>query len=98
MNEDYAVLGKNLHLSNEVRQQAEEQLVNLQKQYRSVKEAFTERDLMMVNYRRKLEDESKKLVDCERKSDALEISKKALEKQNDIQRKQLLDKIMQQSE
>ena len=98
LNNDYAVLGKNLHLSNEVRQAAEENLVELQKQYKSIKEAFVERDLLMVNYRRKFEDEQKRLTDCERRADSLEITKKALEKQNDIQRKQLLDKIMQQSE
>ena len=39
-----------------------------------------ERDLMMMNYRRKFEDEQKKLTDCERKADQLEIAKKALEK------------------
>ena len=43
-----------------------------------------ERDLLMTNYRRKYEDEQKKLTDCERKADQLEITKKALEKQNDI--------------
>ena len=69
LNNDYSVLGKNLHLSNEVRQQAEENLVELQKQYKSIKEAFMERDLLMMNYRRKFEDEQKKLTDCERKAD-----------------------------
>ena len=59
-------------------------MVELQKQYKSIKEAFVERDLLMMNYRRKFEDEQKKLTDCERKADSLEIKMKALEKQNDI--------------
>ena len=43
--------------------------MELQKQYKSIKEAFMERDLLMMNYRRKFEDEQKKLTDCERKAD-----------------------------
>ena len=38
------------------------------------------------------------MTEIERKADTLEIEKKSLEKQNDIQRKQLLDKINQQGE
>ena len=49
-------------------------------------------------YKKKFEDKEKELTDCERRADQLEIQKKALEKQNDIQRKQLHDKILQQNE
>ena len=52
----------------------------------------------MHSYKQKYEDEEKKLTDCERRADQLLIQKKALEKQNDIQRKQLHDKILQQNE
>ena len=48
----------------------------------------------MNNFRRKYEDEAKKLGESERLCDSLEVQKKSLEKQNDIQRKQLLDKLM----
>ena len=38
------------------------------------------------------------MTEIERKADQLEIEKKSNEKQNEIQRKQLLDKINQQNE
>jgi len=53
---------------------------------------------MLTNYKRKYDEEQRKLTEIERKADTLEIEKKSLEKQNDIQRKQLLDKINQQTE
>jgi len=51
-----------------------------------------------MSYKRKFEEEQKKLSEIERKADTLEIEKNSLVKQNDIQRKQLLDKINQQTE
>ena len=51
----------------------------------------------MQTYKKKFEEEQTKLNEVERKADTLEIEKKSLEKQNDIQRKQLLDKINQQT-
>jgi lambda repressor-like predicted transcriptional regulator len=53
---------------------------------------------MMVAYRRKYEVESRKLIEAEHKCEGLVIVNNSLEKQNEIQRKQLLDKIMQQNE
>lgn len=70
-------------------------LTELQNQYRAIKDAFNDRDEMLKTYKRKYEEEQKKLTEIERKADTLEIEKKSLEKQNDIQRKQLLDKINQ---
>jgi hypothetical protein len=52
----------------------------------------------MNDYKRKFEDEMRKLNEAERKADVLEIEKKSVEKQNEIQRKQLLEKIVQQDE
>ena len=52
----------------------------------------------MNDYKRKFEDEMRKLGEAERKADVLDIEKKSVEKQNEIQRKQLLDKIVQQNE
>lgn len=40
LNDDYKNLSKHLQMSNEVRQQAEDNLIEVQKQYKSVKEAF----------------------------------------------------------
>ena len=51
-----------------------------------------------MSYKRKFEEEQKKLSEIERKADTLEIEKNSLVKHNDIQRKQLLDKINQQTE
>ena len=85
-------------MSNDVREQAEDNLSELQKQYRSIKEAFTDRDELLKTYKYKFEEEQKKLTEIERKADQLEIEKKSNEKQNEIQRKQLLDKINQQDQ
>ena len=85
-------------MSNDVREQAEDNLAELQKQYRSIKEAFTDRDELLKTYKYKFEEEQKKLTEIERKADQLEIEKKSNEKQNEIQRKQLLDKINQQDQ
>ena len=84
MIEDYKKLNENLNLSNDVRQRAEDSLVDLQKQYRSVKEAFQDRDAQLNIYKEKFESEQKKLTEIERAKDTLEIEKKSLEKQNDI--------------
>jgi uncharacterized protein Yka (UPF0111/DUF47 family) len=67
-------------MSNDVRQQAEDSLIEMQKQYRSIKEAYHERDEMLKTYKRKYEEEQKKLTEIERKADTLEIEKKSLEK------------------
>ena len=83
----------NLHFANEVREQAQISLTELQRQYKTIKEAFLDKEELLNNYKRKFEEEQNKLNEIERKADTLEIEKKSLEKQNDIQRKQLLDKI-----
>ena len=98
LSEDYKKLQINLNMSNDVREQAEDNLSELQKQYRSIKEAFTDRDELLKTYKYKFEEEQKKLTEIERKADQLEIEKKSNEKQNEIQRKQLLDKINQQDQ
>ena len=67
-------------MSNEVRQQAEDNLAELNRQFRSVKEAYSERDEMLKVYKRKFDEEQKKLAEIERKADTLEIEKRSLEK------------------
>ena len=57
LHEDYKKLQQNLRLSDEVRGQAEDSLAELQKQYRSIKEAFTDRDELFKTYKRKFEAE-----------------------------------------
>ena len=67
-----------------MRIKAEENLEDLNKQYRTVKDAFVERDQMMIAYRKKYETESRKLIEMERICDNLKILKESLEKQNAI--------------
>ena len=52
----------------------------------------------MQTFRRKYEEEQRKLNISEQHCDELRIQKKSLEKQFEIQRKQLTDKITQQNE
>ena len=98
LNDDYGVLAANLQKSQDIKQTAEDALHELNQQYKTVNDAFVERDQMMINYRKKYEEEARRLCEIERIADQLEIQKRSLEKQNEIQRKQLLDKIMQQNE
>ena len=69
-----------LKISNEVRQKAEDNLIALQQQYRSVKDAFSDRESTLAIFRKKFDEEQKKLTQIERKADTLEIEKKSLEK------------------
>ena len=84
LNDDLKSMQINLNMSNKLRETATENLQELQKQYKEVKEAFNERDELLKTYKRKYEEEQKKLTEIERKADTLEIEKKSLEKQNDI--------------
>ena len=47
----------NLNMSNKMREIATENLQELQKQYKEVKEAFNERDELLKTYKRKYEEE-----------------------------------------
>jgi hypothetical protein len=49
----------------------------------------------MGTFKSRYEDEAKKLAESERNVSSLEIQKKAMDKQSEIQRKQMLDKINQ---
>ena len=76
-----------------MRSQIEHSLTELNKQYRLMKDSFEEKEAMMNQYRSRFQEEVHKLNECERKFDALDVEKKSVEKQNEIQRRQLLDKI-----
>ena len=93
LSDDYKKLQQNLNLSDEIREKAEMSLDELQKQYNAIKEAFQDKDELLKTYKLKFEEEQKKLTEIERRADKIEIEKKSGEKQNEIQRKQLLDKI-----
>ena len=95
---DQKSMSENLALANKVRNRTEEKLVDLQKQYNTLKTGFNECDRLMVTFRKKYEEEQKKLTISEQHNDELRIQKKSLEKQHEIQRKQMNDKIVQQNE
>jgi len=47
----------------------------------------------MNMFRKKFEEESKKHAETERYSNSLDVQRKALERQNELQRKQLVDRL-----
>ena len=57
LNESYKTLNQNLNLSNRVRQQSEDNLLELQRQYRAVKEAFNDKEQLLAIYKAKYEEE-----------------------------------------
>ena len=52
----------------------------------------------MNQFRKKYEEESVKLAEAEKHSNSLEVQRKALERQNELQRKQLMDRLNMQSQ
>ena len=54
---DLKTLTISLQMSNDVRQSAEDNLVELQKQHRTVKDAFKDRDEHLQMYKRRYEEE-----------------------------------------
>jgi hypothetical protein len=50
-------MSENLALANRVRNRTEEKLVDLQKQYNTLKTGFNECDRLMVTFRKKYEEE-----------------------------------------
>jgi hypothetical protein len=54
-------MSENLAVANKVRNGTEERLVELQKQYNTLKTSFTETDKLMQTFRRKYEEEQRKL-------------------------------------
>ena len=87
LKDDYRDQTKTLQTANDVCQNMEIQLNEITKQYRFMKDSYGEKEVLMNDYKRKFEDEMRKLNEAERKADVLEIEKKSVEKQNEIQRK-----------
>ena len=54
-------MADNLQVANKVRNQTEDKLVELQKQYLTLKTSFVETDKLMQTFRRKYEEEQRKL-------------------------------------
>ena len=67
----------------------------MQKNYAILQGAYSERDRLMGTFKARYEEEAKKLAESERTVSSLEIQKKAMDKQSEIQRKQMLDKLNQ---
>jgi hypothetical protein len=56
-------------------------------------ETIKDKDYLIDKHKKELEKMQKRVSEVERQNDTLEIKKKSLDKQSEIQRKQLLDKI-----
>lgn len=54
---DCKSMAENLSLANKVRNRTEEKLIDLQKQYNTLKNGFNECDKLMATFRRKYEEE-----------------------------------------
>lgn len=85
-------------MANSLRQKAEDALKNQEREFRDIKDQFIEKDQTMIAYKSKYESEARKVLEAERKIENLLVQIQSMEKQSEIQRKQLLDKIMQQNE
>lgn len=86
-------MSEKLAITNQVRNEKEEMLAEKIKFSDQQTILLKERDQLIEKYRKDIEKLQKRLTEVERQNDALEIKKKSLDKQNEIQRKQLLDKI-----
>jgi hypothetical protein len=64
----------------------------------NLQSAYQERDRLMNMFRKKYEEESTKHAETERYANSLDVQRKALERQNELQRKQLVDRLNMQSQ
>ena len=90
---DYDNVSEKLHLSNKVRNEKEELLADKTKQMHLLNENYTEKEATVERLKREIEKMHKRLSEMEMQNDQLDIKKKSAEKQSEIQRKQLLEKI-----
>ena len=60
--------------------------------------SIQDKDYQIDKLKKELEKFQKRLQEVERQNDTLEIKKKSIDKQSEIQRKQLLDKILSLNE
>jgi chromosome segregation ATPase len=58
-----------------------------------IKETVANKEQHIERLKKEIEKTGKRLAEVERQSDILEIKKKSVDKQSEIQRKQLLEKI-----
>ena len=63
------------------------------KQLHQLNESFTEKEAVVERLKREIEKLGKRLSEMEMQNDQLDIKKKSAEKQSEVQRKQLLEKI-----
>ena len=87
-----------LKKSNKARNEKEEILSDKLLLIVQLQDTIKERDSQLEKNRKEFEKLNKRLAEVERQNDQLEIKKKSLDKQAEIQRKQLLDKIQNLNE
>ena len=62
-------------------------------QISTMHETMRDKDHQLEKHKKEIDKLQKRISEVERQNDALEIKKKSLDKQSEIQRRQLLDKI-----
>ena len=90
---DFDSVNEKLKISNKARNDKEELFNDKVKQCLYQQDIIRDKDYQIEKLKKELEKIRKRLADVEKQNDALEIKKKSLDKQAEIQRKQLLDKI-----
>ena len=93
LKKDYDSVCEKLRLSNKVRNEKEDLLNDKTKNLIVLQESFHEKELTIEKLRREIEKLNRRLNEVEMTNDQLDIKKRSVEKQAEVQRKQLLEKI-----
>jgi len=87
MKTDYESVSEKLRLANRVRNEKEELLNEKIKALHKLSEGFQEKEHQVERLRKEVDKLAKRLQDTELLNDALEIKKRSLEKQAEVQRR-----------
>jgi chromosome segregation ATPase len=90
---DYEAVSEKLKLSNKVRNEKEDLLNEKIKSLLSLQEMYQDKEHVVEKTKKEVEKLSRRLDQVQIENDQLEIKKRSIEKQSEIQRKQLLEKI-----
>lgn len=90
---DYESVSEKLRLANRVRNEKEELLNEKMKALHKMSENFQEKEHQVERLKKEVDKLSKRLQDTELLNDALEIKRRSIEKQAEVQRRQLLEKV-----
>lgn len=82
-----------LHLTNKVRHETELRLTEEQEKTRSLQDVLRDKDEQLHKRAQEIEDLDKRVIELERANENIEVKKAALERQYEITKKQLTEKI-----